>query len=157
MDDHESAEPLCLSRTHTDEPIEETLREFYAAAVAAIEVGTAQPAFFLVRQVAELGVKALYGPEYLTEKQLKCCHSITTFLAALGAQNDDLLGDGEEQRLVVEFLRDVDSRDPGGDQGRFASQLDGTPSLASVCCADPAILRDHRDGLFYYLAIRLNL
>lgn len=156
-EEHDSVEPLCLSRTHTNEPTKETLKEFYGAAVATIEAGMAQPAFFLVRQFAELGVKALYGPAYLDRSDLRRCHSITKFLDALRERNDELLGAGEEQRLVVQFLRDVDSRDPGGDQGRFANQVDGTPSLASVCCADPEVLRDHLDRLMYYLAIRLDL
>jgi hypothetical protein len=59
--DHDNGpDPLCISREHSVNSDIDTLAEFYLAAVAAIEVEAAQPAFFLARQLAELALKALH-------------------------------------------------------------------------------------------------
>ena len=147
--DHNGPDALCLSRTHCADAIGDTLNEFHVAARATIERRAPQPAFFLARQLAELGLKALHG--------VSCprTHSLTELLDRLGHRGDDLLGGGTEQDLVVAFIRDLDACDAAGDQGRYPTTRDGVPSLAMVCCADPALLREHVDRLYGYVQRRL--
>ncbi|MER5503000.1 hypothetical protein ABT096_38290 [Streptomyces sp. NPDC002561] len=148
--DHDWPDALCLSRTHCVNAPEETFGEFYAATIAVIEAGTAQPAFFLCRHMAELSLKALLGPNHK-----KVGHDLGKLLAQLEERGDDLLGPGQEQRLVADFIRDMHRIDPKGDEGRYATTTGGTPSLATVCCADPALLRAYVDLLFTYTQSRL--
>jgi hypothetical protein len=105
-DDHYGADALCLSRTHCVDAVEDTLAEFYRAAVAVIDSEAAQPAFFLARQLAELGLKALYAPNF------PAGHSLTRLLDGLAQRGDELLAGGDEQDLVVAFVRDLDKYDP---------------------------------------------
>lgn len=119
----------------------------HVAALAAIERRAPQPAFFLARQLAELGLKALHSVD------CPRTHSLTELLDRLGRRRDDLLG-GTEQDLVVAFIRALDAWDAASDQA--ATQLPaGVPSLAMVCCADPALLREHVDRLYGYVRRRL--
>jgi HEPN domain-containing protein len=148
-DDHNWPDALCLSRTHCDDAISETLAEFHEATLAAIERPAAQPAFFLARQLAELGLKALVGSGYPPT------HSLTELLDGLAERDDDLVGGGNEQELVVAFIRDLDRHDARGDQGRYPTTRQGAPSLATVCCADPVHLREHVVRLYGYLLGRL--
>lgn len=111
--DHNGPDALCLSRAHCTDAVEETLAEFHQAAIAAIERPAPQPAFFLARQLAELGLKALHGSIYPRT------HSLIKLLDSLGQRGDELLGDEEEQQLLVAFIRDLDAHDAGGDQGRY--------------------------------------
>lgn len=148
-DDHNSPDALCLSRTHCDNPVEDTLREFHWAAVAAIDSRAAQPAFFLARQLAELVLKALHGPGY------PHTHKLGRLLNSLAACGDELVIGGTEQDLLVAFIRDLDSFDAEGDQGRYPTTRNGQPSLATVCCADPTLLREHVDRLYGYVQRRL--
>jgi HEPN domain-containing protein len=146
--DHNGPDALCLSRTNCVNAVEETLSEFYEAAMAAIDRGAAQPSFFLARQLAELGLKAIHGRPART-------HSLTELLDLLQANGDELLAGGVEQNLIVEFVRDVDSYDPRGDESRYPATLSGDPALAAVCCADPTLLREHVDRLHGYIQGRL--
>jgi HEPN domain-containing protein len=75
--DHNGQDALCLSRTHCTDAAEETLREFYVAASAAISSRAPQPAFFMARQLAELACKALIGPT------AAFTHDLTKLLQAL--------------------------------------------------------------------------
>jgi HEPN domain-containing protein len=147
--EHNGPDALCLSRTYCANAIEDTLAEYHQIAIAAIECGTPQPAFFLARQVAELGLKALLGADALVT------HSLTKLLDRLGQRGDDLLAGGDEQDLIVEFVRDLDSRDGVGDQGRYPTTVKGDLSLATVCCVDPALHREHVDRLYGYVRQRL--
>ncbi|MGW4160348.1 hypothetical protein [Streptomyces sp. SS162] len=151
--DHEWPRALCLSRTHCSNAVEETLTEFYQCAVAAIgaEPPCPQPAFFLARHLAELSLKALVGP---VPKRFN--HDLGKLLAHLQESGDDLFAGGEEQHLIVEFVRDLYARDPGGDEGRYATTKGGTPALATVCCANPLLFRRYIDLLFDYTQERLN-
>jgi hypothetical protein len=147
---HNGPDALCLSRSHFVHPDHDTIAEFYTAALAAIEHQAPQPAFFLARQLAELALKALHGPHHART------HSLTGLLEALQLQGDDLVAGGPEQNLVVAFIQDLDHIDAVGDQGRYPTTRDGAPSLATVCCADPALLREHVDRLFRYTHARLT-
>ncbi|PZF86116.1 hypothetical protein [Jiangella anatolica] len=146
---HNGPDALCLSRTHCANPVEDTLAEFHHAAVAAIDVGAPQPAFFLTRQLAELGLKALHAPAFPPG------HSLSGLLRSLSQRRDELLAGGAEQNLIVAFVRDLDHYDAGGDQGRYPTTRGGAPALANVCCADPTLLREHVDRLHGYVQLRL--
>nr|WP_173309164.1 hypothetical protein [Streptomyces sp. FR1] len=150
--DHEWPDPLCLSRTHCVNAVEETLSEFYQCAVAAIdaESPSPQPAFFLARHLAELALKALLGPGQ------KHGHDLGKLLKRLQESGDDLFTDDEDRRLIVAFIRDLHSHDPKGDQGRYATTTSGDPSLAAVCCANPELFRQYVDRLFGYTMERLS-
>lgn len=147
--DHNGEDALCLSRTHCADAVEDTLAEFHQAAVAAIASRAPQPAFFLARQIAELGLKALHGNNF------PIIHNLTRLLDGLGQCGDELLAGGAEQDLIVAFVRDLDHHDTGGDQGRYPTTRTGGPALATVCCADPTLLREHVDRLHNYVQQRL--
>jgi len=148
-EDHNGPDALCLSRTHCADAIQDTINEFHQAAVAAVERGAAQPAFFLARQLAELGLKALHGSTF------PITHSLTVLLDSLERRGDLLVADGAEEHMIVAFIRDLDFYDANGDQGRYPTTRSGTPSLATVCCADPALLREHVDRPHSYVRRRL--
>ncbi|WP_159401062.1 hypothetical protein [Streptomyces sp. NRRL B-24484] len=148
--EHEWPDALCLSRTHCSDASEETLREFFEGATALIDLGTPQPAFFLVRQLAELALKTLLGPGQ------RHGHDLGKLLTALEEKGDDLLAGGSRQQLLVEFIRDLHRRDPKGDQGRYPTTSDGKPSLADVCCANPQLFREYVNDLFFYTYDRLD-
>ncbi|GAA2679829.1 MULTISPECIES: hypothetical protein [Actinosynnema] len=147
---HNDGDALCLSRTHCADPVEDTLAEFHQAAVAAIVNRVPQPAFFLARQLAQLGLKALHDDTF------PVTHSLTTLLDELARRGDELLAEGTEQNLVVAFVRDLDHYDAVGDQGRYPTTRTGDPALATVCCAAPALLREHVDRLYGYVQRRLT-
>ncbi|MFC9250645.1 HEPN domain-containing protein [Amycolatopsis thailandensis] len=147
--EHNDEDALCLSRTHCADAVEDTLAEFHQAAVATIDSGAAQPAFFLARQLAELGLKALHAPDFPRG------HNLATLLESLRQRDDELLDGGTEQNLVVAFVRDLHEYDPIGDEGRYPTTLSGEPALATVCCADPTGLREHVDRLHGYIRRRL--
>ncbi|MDH6700444.1 hypothetical protein [Streptomyces sp. MAA16] len=149
-DDHNGPDALCLSRTHCADAVEDTITEFHQAAVAAIERPAPQPAFFLSRQLAELGLKALHGANF------PITHSLTVLLDSLGRRGDVLVAGGAEENMVVAFVRDLDGYDASGDQGRYPTTRAGAPSLATVCCADPTLLREHVDRLYSYIQRRLT-
>lgn len=146
---HNGEDALCLSRTHCENAVEDTLAEFHQAAIATIDRGSAQPAFFLARQLAELGLKALHTPDF------PAGHDLIKLLDSLGQRGDELLTGGREQQLIVSFVRDLDRHDAGGDQGRYPTTRSGDPALATVCCADPTLLRLHVDRLHGYVQRRL--
>ncbi|MGW8780228.1 hypothetical protein ACWGNM_19520 [Streptomyces sp. NPDC055796] len=147
---HEWPDALCLSRTNCVNASDETMGEFYEGAVALIDAGIPQPAFFLARQLAELSLKALVGPG-----PKRFSHDLGKLLDHLQENGDDLFAGGEEQRLVVEFVQDLFARDPGGDEGRYPTTKGGAPSLAAVCCANPPLFRQYVDLLFGYTQERL--
>ncbi|MDV7091010.1 HEPN domain-containing protein [Rhodococcus opacus] len=147
--EHNGPDALCLSRTHCANAVGETIAEFYLAAIAAIDGRAAQPAFFLARQLAELGLKALHAPDF------PAGHSLTRLLDSLRGRGDELLAGGTEQDLVVAFVRDLDHHDAAGDQGRYPTTRNGDLALATVCCADPTLLREHVDRLYDYVQRRL--
>jgi HEPN domain-containing protein len=147
--DHEWPDALCLSRTHCADAAQETIGEFHRGAIALIDAGVPQPAFFLARQLAELALKARLGPEARG-------HDLGRLLRRLETSGDDLFAADDERRLVLEFIRDLHSRDPQGDQGRYPTTTSGAPSLAAVCCADPHLLRQYVDRLFCYAQERIS-
>ncbi|MBF6137808.1 hypothetical protein IU501_33090 [Nocardia otitidiscaviarum] len=154
--DHDSRDDvLCMSREHPMNSHSMTLFEFASAAQAAIDAGSAQPAFFLSRQLAELSLKALY-PTYSSTPALKSCHVLTDFLDTLAQASDPLLGGGEAERDIVAFIHDLHRHDEKGDQGRYHTTRDGRPSLASVCCADREVLSKWVWELYNYVAGRLE-
>ncbi|MFD3722755.1 hypothetical protein [Streptomyces sp. NPDC058674] len=148
--DHEWPDALCLSRTHCANPSEETIGEFYEGTIALIDARVPQPAFFLARQLAELSLKAFVGPGARDR------HDLGKLLKRLQEDGDDLFAADEDRRLVVAFIRDLFARDPGGDQGRYATTRGGAFSLATVCCANPELFRQYVDLLFVYTQERLN-
>lgn len=148
--EHEWPDALCLSRTHCADASEETLGEFHRGAIALIDAGIPQPAFFLARQLAELSLKAILGPE-----QVKG-HDLGVLLKRLKEADDDLFAVGDVQYLVVEFIRDLHRRDPNGDEGRYPTTTKGVPSLAAVCCANPPLFREYVDLLFHYTQDRVS-
>ncbi|WP_158786579.1 hypothetical protein [Streptomyces sp. NRRL F-5065] len=148
--EHEWSDALCLSRTHCANASEETIAEFHAGAIALIEAGIPQPAFFLARQLAELSLKALVGPGH------KDGHDLDMLLKRLEKSGDDLFAAEGGRRLVVEFIRDLYIRDPRGDQGRYPTTKGEVPSLAAVCCANPPLFRRYVDLLFEYTQERLG-
>ncbi|MEV8103638.1 hypothetical protein [Streptomyces sp. NPDC088135] len=147
--DHDWPDALCLSRAHCVNASEETIGEFYEGTIALIEAGTPQPAFFLARQLAELSLKAFAGPGQNAR------HDLGKLLKRLQESGDDLFAAGDDRRLVVEFIQDLYDRDPGGDQGRYATTTGGTLSLAKVCCANPKLFHQYVDLLFTYTQGRL--
>lgn len=152
--DHDGGpDALCMSRAHSHD-IVETLAEFRFAAEAAIGNFASLPAFFLARQLAELSLKAMYSDYRST--RLRNSHSLTDFLNALDDRNDELLDDDPERTQIVAFIRDLDSHDRRGDQGRYPEASDGTPSLSTVCCADPELLTQEIERLYMYAARRLR-
>ncbi|MFD3735119.1 HEPN domain-containing protein [Streptomyces sp. NPDC058632] len=146
--DHEWSDALCLSRDHCTDAPEETIREFFDGAIALIDAGVPQPAFFLARQLAELSLKALLGPEK--------GHNLGKLLKQLEEADDDLFAAGDDQHLVVEFIRDLHRRDPNGDEGRYPATTKGVPSLATVCCANPPLFREYITILFMYTQGRIS-
>lgn len=148
--DHEWPDALCLSRTHCMDASEETISEFYGGAIALIDAGIPQPAFFLARQLAELALKALLEPEQ------GWGHNLGKLLKQLEKSGDDLFADGSDRRLIIDFIRDLDRRDPGGDEGRYPTSSKGAPSLAAVCCANPVLFREYLDLLFLYTQDRIS-
>jgi hypothetical protein len=147
--DHNGEDALCLSRMHCANPVDETLAEFHRAAVATIDSGAAQPAFFLARHLHELGLKAMHAPDFPVG------HNLIKLLDSLGQRGDELLASGQEQQLIVSSVRDLAYHDAGGDQGRYPTTRNGDPALATLCCADPAQLRTRVDRLHSYVQRRL--
>jgi HEPN domain-containing protein len=147
--DHNGPDALCLSRTHCTDAVEDTLAEFHGATLAAIERRAPQPAFFLARQLAELGLKALHGPNPPRG------HDLLKLLESLAERGDDLLDGGDDQLLIVEFIRDLDRCDSNGDEGRYPRAASGQLSLATVCCADPTLLLEHVNRLYGYVRRRM--
>ncbi|MFF5491548.1 hypothetical protein [Streptomyces virginiae] len=148
--DHEWPDALCLSRTHCTNASEETIGEFHDGAIALIDAGIPQPAFFLARQLAELSLKALVGPRHSYN------HDLGQLLKRLQESGDDLFAAEDDRRLVVEFIRDLYTRDPRGDQGRYATTKGGALSLAAVCCANPELFRQYVNRLYLYTQERLS-
>ncbi|MEV7453337.1 hypothetical protein [Streptomyces nigra] len=148
--DHEWPDALCLSRTHCADASEETLGEFHRGAIALIDAGIPQPAFFLARQLAELSLKAILGPKQVYG------HDLGRLLKRLEETGDDLFATGDNQHLVVEFIRDLNRRDPNGDEGRYPTTTKGVPSLAAVCCANPPLFRKYVNLLFDYTQDRIS-
>ncbi|MFJ7192156.1 HEPN domain-containing protein [Streptomyces bacillaris] len=148
--DHESPDALCLSRAHCTNAPEDTIGEFFQGSLALIDAGVPQPAFFMARQLAELSLKAFLGPRQ------KAIHRLGEMLDELAENGDDLFAEGDDQRLIVQFIRDLHERDPKGDEGRYPTNRSGEPSLARVCCADPRMLRENVCRLFLYTQKRLN-
>jgi HEPN domain-containing protein len=148
--DHEWPDALCLSRVNCANASEETLGEFYRGAIALIDAGIPQPAFFLARQLAELSLKAILGPEQVTG------HDLEMLLKRLEEADDELFAAGDDQHLVVEFIRDLQRRDPKGDEGRYPTTTQGVPSLAAVCCANPPLFREYVNLLFSYTQDRIS-
>ncbi|MFJ7088579.1 hypothetical protein ACIQU8_35755 [Streptomyces griseus] len=142
--DHEWPEALCLSRTHCENASEDTIGEFFQGAITLIDAGVAQPAFFLARQLAELSLKAFPGPGK------KLGHDLDKLLSELQKSGDDLFAANDEQRLVVDFIRDPHAHDPKDDRSRYQTTISGEPSLASVCCADPELFGQYVRHLFVY-------
>jgi hypothetical protein len=77
-------------------------------------------------------------------------------LRRLEESGDDLFAAGDDQHLVVEFIRDMYRRDPKGDQGRYPTTTGGNPSLATVCCANPPLSREYANLLFHYTQDRIS-
>lgn len=154
--EHEWADALCLSRTHCADAPEETIHEFYQGAITLIDAGVPQPAFSLTRHLAELALKAFLSPDQ------ERGHGLDKLLKRVEGRGDDLFTGGAddvqryERRLIVDFIRDLDSRDPKGDQGRYPLTTGGVPALAAVCCAEPELLRQHVARLFVYTRSRLS-
>lgn len=148
--DHEWPDALCLSRDHCANASEETIGEFHRGAIALIDAGIPQPAFFLARQLAELSLKAILGsgPEHR--------HDLGKMLKRLEESGDDLFAAGDDRSLVVEFIRDMHRRDPKGDQGRYPTTTSGDLSLAAVCCANPPLFREYVNLLFHYTQDRIK-
>lgn len=153
--DHDSnPDVLCMSREHSANSVLDTLDEFHIAATAAIDAGAAQPAFFLSRQLAELSLKALH-PQYVRSRKLRRNHVLADFLDVLETEGDELLDADSERQDIVAFIRDLGRHDKYGDQGRYPLTNDGTPSLATVCCADRVILMREVGRLHHYVTTRL--
>lgn len=147
--EHEFPDSLCTSRAHCADPGLETLTEYYLAACSLIERDLPLPAFFTVRHLAELSLKTLHkgSPPRV--------HSLEKLLTSLHRQGDPLCGAGWNEELVRRFLVDLHQRDPGGDQGRYATTTGDSLSLADVCCARASVLLEHTDRLFAYVQKRL--
>ncbi|MFC4508462.1 MULTISPECIES: HEPN domain-containing protein [Streptomyces] len=148
--DHEWPDALCLSRVNCANASEETIGEFFEGAIALIDAGIPQPAFFLARQLAELSLKAILGPEKGKG------HDLGKLLRKLEESDDDLFAAGDDRHLVVEFIRDLHRRDPKGDEGRYPTTTKGVPSLAAVCCANPPLFREYVNHLFVYTEGRIS-
>ncbi|MFF7452426.1 MULTISPECIES: hypothetical protein [unclassified Streptomyces] len=147
--DHEWPDALCLSRVNCANASEETLGEFHRGAIALIDAGIPQPAFFLARQLAELSLKAIIGPGARG-------HDLGKLLKRLKDSDDDLFAPGDDRHLIVEFIRDMHRRDPNGDEGRYPTTTKGVPSLAAVCCANPLLFRKYVNLLFLYTQERIS-
>lgn len=148
--DHDTPDALCLARVNFDKPMLATIAEYAAGAVTLIDAGFAQPAFFQARQLAELSLKGLIGPNH------PWGHDLEKLLKVLEDQNHDLFtGTDAEQWLVLAFVRDLHRVDPGGDEGRYPVSH-GLPALDKCCCADPVILREHVLRLHSYVEPRVS-
>ncbi|MDU0299846.1 MULTISPECIES: HEPN domain-containing protein [unclassified Streptomyces] len=147
--DHEWPDALCLSRVNCANASEETIGEFFQGAIALIDAGIPQPAFFLARQLAELSLKAILGPVVKG-------HDLGKLLKQLEDSGDDLFAAGDDRHLIAEFIRDLHRRDPNGDQGRYPTTTKGVPSLAAVCCANPPLFREYVNRLFLYTQGRMS-
>ncbi|MFE1594193.1 HEPN domain-containing protein [Nocardia sp. NPDC058705] len=155
--DHESADPvLCLSRANFGDPTKETFEEFAFAAGVLIKsrLVLGQPAFFMTRQVAELALKALLPTSMQASKFRHDLEKLLTYLQGLG---DDLFAGGTEQTQIVEFIRELNRLDPGGDGGRYSHTTSDAPALAGVCHAEPDLLLDELNRLVTYTATRLGM
>ncbi|MFF9221724.1 hypothetical protein [Streptomyces viridosporus] len=83
-------------------------------------------------------------------------HDLGKVLKRLEKIGDDLFADGSDRRLIIDFIRDLDSRDPDGSEGRYSTSSKGAPSLAAVCCANPVLFRKYVDLLFLYTQGRIS-
>lgn len=157
--DHEWPDALCLSRVNCANASEETIGEFFEGAIALIDAGIPQPAFFLARQLAELSLKAILGLGQVKDRDLEKLlkrHDLEKLLKRLEESDDDLFAVGDDRHLVVEFIRDLHRRDPNGDEGRYPTTTKGVPSLAAVCCANPPLFREYVNLLFVYTQGRIS-
>ena len=102
----------------------------------------------LARQLAELSLKAILGPAK--------GHNLVKLLKQLEEADDDVFAAGDDQHLVVEFIRDLHRRDPNDDEGRYPATTKGVPSLATVCCANPPLFREYITILFMYTQGRIS-
>ncbi|MEV4414004.1 hypothetical protein [Catellatospora sp. NPDC049609] len=154
-DDHETPDPLCLARVNFDLPMASTIEEFYVTAMLAIDNNLGQAAFFNIRQLAELSLKALFGPTYQDDRKLRFCHDLDELLAALGPGHDLVTQDDEDQDVIVGFIRKIAEIDPKGDEGRYPL-TGGQPSLSRVCHAEKDKLRLYTGVLYEYVSKRVT-
>lgn len=149
-DDH-GDDVLCLSRGHGGDPFGDTLREYYTVFLEITEVRDnsvlveiGQPAFFLARQIAEIGLKSLYGEGY------EITHCLEKLLDNLRRSSHPIFADSDNCDLV-DFMLDINSHDAKGVEGRYPVTLDGMPSLSTACCVDRQKLIDYTTRLYVYV------
>ncbi len=131
-DDHDSIDPLCLSRTHHADPDTATWEECYEAALALCDIEAPQFAFWAARQLVELGLKRLIGSGYPT----------THDLVVLIAHAPDITDGTIESERICRFALDLNRIDTRGDGGRYPTDRRGQPALGTVCCIERDVLRD---------------
>lgn len=138
--EHESEEPLCLSRRHHDDAEDATWAECFEAVVALANADVPQYAFGAARQFVELSLKRLApGPAPRTHD-----------LARLAALVPQLADTGEESQRIRAFALDLQAIDPGADGSRYAFTADGRAALGAVCCIEKAALIDLVMGVFNF-------
>lgn len=125
--EHESDDPLCLSRKHHDEPALGTWDECYEAALALCDTEAPQFALWAVRHLVELGLKLLIGP------------------SARGHSLQELLDQAPQLSLanprMRNFILDLDRLDPKGDACRYGFTASGAVALGDWCCVERSELR----------------
>jgi len=152
-EDHESLHPQCLSRARLVEPDQETIREFFDAAVILLTTDNAEtplPAVFLTRQMVELSLKALISPDKAWGHDLGC------LLKKLEDRGDDLFASTEPQVSIVEFIRDLNNVDKIGDEFRYPKSSGGRPALEHFCCTETPQLLSQIDRVYEYVERRLR-
>lgn len=143
-EDHEGDGHLCLSRVVLGGDADElTWVEFWNAFIMLattydesskeLEVG-GQVLFYMGRHLIELTLKRCCSPAPTGHDLAKLLSSVPT--------SHPLQGSDAEAQELREFIHEVASLDPGGDQGRYGRTRAGVGALADTCCMDPLLFTD---------------
>ncbi len=147
--EHDGEDHLCLSRSeHSLDAAEDNLTDFWEA-FTCLATTRADPEppflvpgpvlFFLGRHITELALK-----QWLPTGTAG--HKLNELLARV-APSHPIWSD--ETRDLREFVGDLARCDPQGDEGRYGTKRDGSPSLSPICCMDPLLFTDYLQRLIF--------
>lgn len=146
---HDNDDPLCLDRSHEDDPDGATWLEFYEAAITMLDAGHDQPAFFLARHCIELSLKRLM------EKPPRI-HGLEQLLGALPVDHPLREPRTSIDRDMRAFALDLHRVDPSGTEGRYGRTRQEVPCLSASCCVNRSQLREYLDQFVRYVEDRVD-
>lgn len=129
---HDSIDPVCLAPADDDNPDIRTFEEFYEAALVVIDAGLDQPAFAVVRQLAELELKLALAKTGLTATG----HDLDDLLTRIPRSHPIHDPNDPDADLLRCFITALHEHDSKGDSGRYGRHASGEICLEGVCCIE---------------------